>query len=457
MTVLAVFQAIGVRDDLFSMVFGESVLNDAVAIVLSRTLITFADPDGDGPLEGAAVDSASILGAVQSFFVIFVGSTIIGIIYGLLSAWIFKKLDLRRHDEAHFMESALSFAFPWGAYFTAEASALSGIVAIMMCGIVMATYTRLNLSKTAVMLTSKAYKCIALIAETFVFVYIGMAIVTFPIMENTVWAFVVVALGACFIGRLHIPIGSGLTNCCRGPESHPPRINGAYQFIMWWSGLRGGVAFALATMVYGKGYFGNTAGSDGLAILQATMIIAVFTIFVFGGSITSVARSAGVLKTKAEKQADASLVDEPMSGGLHTCLMDAFTVGKAQPAGFSGTAAGGARFAAAVEQPYHDITDEDLSSPSGRRGTWGVEMIKRKATPTSEIKNKVAHDKWMFAVQQVTAMSRQELSTADKVDELRSKLPQYSQSQLTKLLEASDGSVDTAVQRGKSSSARELL
>ena len=140
----------------------------------------------------------------------------------------------------HFMETSLSFAFPWGAYFTAEASALSGIVAIMMCGIVMATYTRLNFSKTTVMLTSKAYKCVALIAETFVFVYIGMAIVTFPIMQGTVWAFVAVALGACFIGRLHIPIGSALTNCCRGPESHPPRISGTYQFIMWWSGLRGG-------------------------------------------------------------------------------------------------------------------------------------------------------------------------------------------------------------------------
>jgi len=249
------------------------------------------------------------------------------------------------------------------------------------------------------LLTSKAYKCVALIAETFVFVYIGMAIVTFPIMQGTVWAFVAVALGACFIGRLHIPIGSALTNCCRGPESHPPRISGTYQFIMWWSGLRGGVAFALATMVYGENYFPD----DGLAILQTTMIIAVFTIFVFGGSITSVAQAGGVLKTKAEKLADAEAEDEPMSGGLHACLMDAFTVGKAAPAGFSGQKMDtGARFAAAVEQPYHDVTDADLQSPSARRGTWGVEMIKREATPTSEIKNKVAHDKWMFAVQQVS-------------------------------------------------------
>ena len=35
-TVLAVFQALGVKIDLFSMVFGESVLNDAVAIVLYK-------------------------------------------------------------------------------------------------------------------------------------------------------------------------------------------------------------------------------------------------------------------------------------------------------------------------------------------------------------------------------------------------------------------------------------
>ena len=54
-------------------------------------------------------------------------------------------------------------------------------------------------------------------------------------------------------------------------------------------------------------------------------------------------------------------------------------------------------------------------------------------------------------------MTRNELSTADKVDELRTMLPQYSASQLNKLLAASDGSVETAVERSKSGGARELL
>jgi sodium/hydrogen exchanger 8 len=70
-TVLAVFQALGVKVDLFSMVFGESVLNDAVAIVLSRTLLSFNAPD-------AQVDAASIFAAIVSFVVIFIGSALIG-------------------------------------------------------------------------------------------------------------------------------------------------------------------------------------------------------------------------------------------------------------------------------------------------------------------------------------------------------------------------------------------
>ena len=69
-TVLAVFQALGVKVDLFSMVFGESVLNDAVAIVLSRTLLGFNVP-------GTEVNSESIMAAVSSFCTIFGGSLLI--------------------------------------------------------------------------------------------------------------------------------------------------------------------------------------------------------------------------------------------------------------------------------------------------------------------------------------------------------------------------------------------
>jgi NhaP-type Na+/H+ or K+/H+ antiporter len=49
------------------MVFGESVLNDAVAIVLSTTLLSFTEKE---------VNSDSIVGAVVMFVTIFVGSLV---------------------------------------------------------------------------------------------------------------------------------------------------------------------------------------------------------------------------------------------------------------------------------------------------------------------------------------------------------------------------------------------
>ena len=81
---------------------------------------------------------------------------------------------------------------------------------------------------------------------------------------------------------------------------------------MWFSGLRGGVAFALASVSYGDADFPQHCGGltpevakrlygmeceldDSTAMLQTTIVIAAFTIFVFGGTITDVAKASGIL------------------------------------------------------------------------------------------------------------------------------------------------------------------
>ena len=69
----------------------------------------------------------------------------------------------RRQEGEHahdtkFAELALSFCFPWAGYFTAEALSLSGIVAILSCGMTMACFTRRVMSASAVTLTSDVYK-----------------------------------------------------------------------------------------------------------------------------------------------------------------------------------------------------------------------------------------------------------------------------------------------------------
>ena len=68
-TVLAIFQELGVNIDLYSLVFGESVLNDAVAIVMYRTLLNFVEK---------GVTLVSVLQAAAFFVFIFVGSMLVG-------------------------------------------------------------------------------------------------------------------------------------------------------------------------------------------------------------------------------------------------------------------------------------------------------------------------------------------------------------------------------------------
>jgi len=347
--VLAVFKVIGVRPDIFSIIFGESVLNDAVAIVLARTILSFNQPNAD-------VGLAAFLQAVLVFCSIFIGSMLIGVLGGVLSSLSFKHLHLRRYHERQVLEAALTFAFPWASYYMAEALALSGIVAILFCGIIMASYARENFSSAGVELTRDAFECIAMVAEAFVFIYLGMAVFTFPLFEHTVWRFALVSLAACFVGRLHVFVATFFINIVRARKQifrmillrtwrlctrkgahvvagrRMPSLSYRQALLIWFSGLRGGVAFAIAAASYGDLDFPANCGglaemnetrsrpvdcaserSDGLAILQATLLIAIFTIFFFGAFVRDVALACDVLTVQQPLRSDEGTRPPPVT------------------------------------------------------------------------------------------------------------------------------------------------
>lgn len=86
MSTLAIFQELHVDPTLFYIVFGESVLNDAVGIVLFTTFAKFI---------GFTYTASSTLVALLDFVLIFVGSTLVGVLLGLLSALLFKHFDFK--------------------------------------------------------------------------------------------------------------------------------------------------------------------------------------------------------------------------------------------------------------------------------------------------------------------------------------------------------------------------
>ena len=75
--VLAIFQDIGVNMSLYFLVFGESLLNDGVTVVLYNTMISLSDSAAAGHSEDSMIDHTKYLLAVMSFFTVVFGGYLV--------------------------------------------------------------------------------------------------------------------------------------------------------------------------------------------------------------------------------------------------------------------------------------------------------------------------------------------------------------------------------------------
>ena len=84
--VLAIFQDIGVNMSLYFLVFGESLLNDGVTVVLYNTMISLSNAED----EPGGADHTQYVLAILSFFCVVFGGLSVGVIMGMASSFIVK-------------------------------------------------------------------------------------------------------------------------------------------------------------------------------------------------------------------------------------------------------------------------------------------------------------------------------------------------------------------------------
>lgn len=261
---VAIFHALDVDPVLNMLVFGESILNDAISIVLTTTVMP--------SLSSTAVSTGTgeaILSALSTFCMMFFASAGIGVVFALISALLLKHCDLRKHPS---LEFAMMLVFTYVPYVLAEGIHLSGIMAILFCGIVMSHYTHYNLSTVTQITMQQTMRTLAFIAETCVFAYLGLAIFSFR--HRVELSLVIWSLILCLVGRAcNIFPLAWLVNRFR---EH--KITNKMQFIMWFSGLRGAISFALSIHL-------DFASEDTRhVIITTTLIIVLFTTMILGGS-----------------------------------------------------------------------------------------------------------------------------------------------------------------------------
>ncbi|CAH1180150.1 unnamed protein product [Phaedon cochleariae] len=257
---VAIFHALDVDPILNMLVFGESILNDAIAIVLTNAALESNNPDMN-------TGEAIVLG-IQRFCLMFFASAGIGVLFALVSALLLKHVDLRKNPS---LEFGMMLVFTYGPYVLAEGIHLSGIMAILFCGIVMSHYTHYNLSTVTQITMQQTLRTLAFIAETCVFAYLGLALFSFKHRVEPafiVWSIILSLIGrACNIFPLAV-----LVNRFREHQ-----ITKKMMFIMWFSGLRGAISYALSLHL-------NFSDETRHVIITTTLIIVLVTTLFFGGS-----------------------------------------------------------------------------------------------------------------------------------------------------------------------------
>ncbi|PSN51022.1 Sodium/hydrogen exchanger 6 [Blattella germanica] len=159
----------------------------------------------------------------------------------------------------------------YSTFLIAEASDLTGVVAVLFCGICQAHYTYNNLSADSRSRTKKLFELLNFLAENFIFSYIGVSMFTFP-KHHFDPGFILAGFFCAMLGRaVNIYPLSFLLNLGR-----KPKIPLNFQHMLFFAGLRGAMSFALAIR--------NTVSEARQAMLTTTSLVVIITVIVQGGA-----------------------------------------------------------------------------------------------------------------------------------------------------------------------------
>uniref|UniRef100_A0A8C8J7X4 Sodium/hydrogen exchanger n=1 Tax=Oncorhynchus tshawytscha TaxID=74940 RepID=A0A8C8J7X4_ONCTS len=258
--VIAVFEEVHVNEVLFIMVFGESLLNDGVTVVLFNVFDAFVS------LGGAEIDAVEIIKGIISFFVVAFGGSLVGIIFALLIS-----LLTRCTKNIQIIEPGFIFILGYLSYLTAEMLSLSAILSIVFCGICCQKYINANMDERSVTTVRYVMKVLANGSETIIFVFLGISAI-----DPAVWVwntgFILLTLLFIFVFRF---IGVFLLTWILNKYRLVP-LEFIDQVVMSYGGLRGAVAYGLVAMLDENKF------KEKNLMVSTTLIVVYFTVMLQG-------------------------------------------------------------------------------------------------------------------------------------------------------------------------------
>ncbi|WP_112238508.1 cation:proton antiporter [Kribbella monticola] len=147
----------GLPPRLMTVLEGESLVNDAAALVVLRTAVAAI----------AATTGFSLGDTILSFVWAVAGAVIIGLLVGLATVLLRQRLD----DPV--LNTTISFAVPFLAYFPAEEAHASGVLAVVVAGLLTGALGSKRFSARDRQTQATTWTTISFILESAVFVAMG--------------------------------------------------------------------------------------------------------------------------------------------------------------------------------------------------------------------------------------------------------------------------------------------
>lgn len=231
--VVALFKTLGAPQRLLILLEGESLLNDATAIVLFGIVLTILTSN-------TTVGAETVLFSTLEFFKVFVGGIVIGVLAGLITNWVGRWL--------HWELAEVIVATVVCAYFSFVLSEhylhISGVMGVVASSITIAALMLPKLTSDENFAVNVSWEFLSFVANTLLFLLMGLSINLERLVSS--WPIILVAFAAVLLTRAFSIYGL-LPTVIRFFKL--PKIETPAKHILWWGGLRGGLAIAMVLSI----------------------------------------------------------------------------------------------------------------------------------------------------------------------------------------------------------------
>ncbi len=230
----AIARRVGLPRRIVTILQGESLLNDATALVALRTAIATAS------------GSVSLLGIGGDFIVAVAG----GVAVGLAVAYVIGKVRLRITDEI--TDTAVSMITPFSAYLLADQIHGSGVLAVVVTGLQLGHHAHLLQSASSRVFERTNWATVEFLLENTVFLLIGLQVRQVLIdsgdsslsVGRIVFACAAVTLTVMVVRPLWVYPATYLPRMIPAIERRDPSPAWRYPAALSWAGMRGAVTLA---------------------------------------------------------------------------------------------------------------------------------------------------------------------------------------------------------------------